>query len=96
MNDSPGFARGLSNEQRSLWINRWFSSVVLNPPLPIVAKKIETQAVVFKIRELKQCRAKLHPPIVFQQTFENRILHPLTVVEACLGDAPEPSFAVGA
>ena len=85
-----------SDEQRTFRIDGRFGSVVLNPSLPLVAEEIEAQTVAFKIRELEQCRAKLYPLIVFQQTFENRILHPLTVVEACLGDAPEPSFAVGA
>jgi hypothetical protein len=64
--------------------------------LPLVAEEIEAQTVAFKIRELEQRRAKLHPLVVFQQTFENRILHPLTVVEAGLGDTAEPTFAVGA
>jgi hypothetical protein len=96
MNDSDGFARGLSDEQRALRIYRWFSPVVLDPALPFVAKEVESQAVVLKVRELKQCRAKLHPLIVFEQTFENRILHPLAMIETGLGDTPEPSFSVGA
>ena len=88
--------RDNSNKQWTFRIYRWFGSVMFNPPLPLVAEEIEAQTVAFKICELQQRGAKLHPLVVFQQAFENRILHTLTVVETGLGDPAEAPFAFGA
>jgi len=69
--------------------------MVLDPPLPFVAEKIETQAVMFEVGELEQAGTELPPLIVFQQAFEDRILHLLAMVEAGLGGTTEPTHLQG-
>ena len=78
--------RADSNDQRTLRIQRSFSSMVLDSPLPFGPEKIKTQAVVFQIRELQEFRPKSDPLVVGKQALEHGILYALAVVQAGFGD----------
>lgn len=80
------------DQERTFGIDCRLGSVVLDPPLPFPAEKIETETVVVQICEYEQFGSKGDPLIVGEQTFEDGVLDPLPVILAGPGDPAKPSL----
>jgi hypothetical protein len=68
------------------------TSVVLHFILPLVAQKIEAEGIQFRIDFLEESLTKLHKVLRFDPALKYGALHPLAIVETCLGD---PTQTVG-
>jgi hypothetical protein len=66
---------------------------VLYSSLPTVSQKIESEAVEFRFNFSKESSTKTHPQGSIDPAFENRVLDPLTVILAQLGNTPEAPFS---
>jgi hypothetical protein len=90
----PRVRDGLYN-QRALYIRGGFGPVVLHAALPVCSEKIEAETVLLGFVDAEQIRAEMDPLIRLDQTFENRVLHTLSVIQANLGHAAQATWTIG-
>ncbi len=57
----------------------WLRSDMLNSPLPIVAEKVEAQAVGVEVNPVEQHLFKAEKPIGFDEALEDGILDSLSM-----------------
>lgn len=78
-----------SNNERSFLIDSFLCPYMFYPMFPIRAQEIKTQTVFFPIDFIYQPLPQFCPLGRFDDAFENRKLHPLSVILACLGNAAQ-------
>ena len=61
----------------------------------VVSKIVEAQTVFFRIHDLAQFRLKAAALCRVQQTFKDRALHSLAIIDALFGDLPQSFSARG-
>jgi hypothetical protein len=84
----------LLDNERAVWIDARPCSLVLDPPLPIAAEIIVSQAIVFWIDETLQPILALGPLAGIDFELKHGILHPLSEIQTRLGNMPQ-SLAAG-
>ena len=68
---------------------------MLNFFLVLISQIIKPQAVLFRVHNGAQLGLK-HPALGrVQQALKHRVLHPLSIIDALLGDLPQPFPAGG-
>ena len=79
-----------SNDQRAAEINGRLGADMLDPPAPIRPEKVITKAVVLGRNQAFEPGSQACPLCWIDLNLEYRVLHPLAVVAAGLGDPPQP------
>lgn len=83
------------NEEGTFGIDARLSPVVFNAAMPLVAEKVESQAIVLEIGNLQELSPQLYPLVILQGAFENRILNALPVILANPCNPAKTSRAIG-
>jgi hypothetical protein len=79
--------------KRAFWVIAWLGSSVFHAPLPVGSQEVEAKAIGGRVDHSDELGAKLDPQGRFKKTFENRELHPLTMILTQFGDFAEAAFS---
>lgn len=78
-----------SKHQGAFWIIRCFCSLVFNTILPVRTKKVESQTVLFGVKNLQKPMPQIRPLRWIDEALKHRVLDPLSIVLADFRHAPQ-------
>jgi len=84
-----------SDDQRTLLVQSWFGSHMLDPVFPVGAKEIKAQAVGSLIDLIDQILPESGPLGRINDTFKHRELHPLAEISTRFGYPTESALTAG-
>jgi hypothetical protein len=65
---------------------------MLDTPVPLGSESIKPQGIVFEIGDFEETRLEFDKLRRVDLALEDGVLHALAIIEADLGNAPEPAF----
>ena len=90
-----GSRSAISHHKRCLRIVGFLRSYVINAAFPVLAQKVEAQAVGLSVNHFDKFVAQPFPLGWFEQALEYGILNSLTPIHAYFRDAPEAASSFG-
>ena len=81
------------NNKRALGVIAWLGTEVLYPCAPVISQIITAQTVLFQVNLFEKLGFERHPHRIVDEDLKDRELNPLSVIDAELGDTPQPLAA---